>query len=119
MIKGEKFRKECNGLFHGGDKYEEIVPCAFCESYLCRKEFGDEEVAIDFSKPKPVYYHRDCCPCVTEQSLLEDKWETLQVSFRWFPDDADYHSANEYVGTLARCPFCARVYDDDGKVVVL
>ncbi len=107
---------------------EEFGPCGYCEDTISRRDVGENEVAINLTVELysdgspvalPIIYHRDCCPCQTDQKLINQDWEELDVRFH---DKIDKRGAlydYKFVGILLRCPFCGRIYDDDGQEVAL
>ncbi len=108
---------------------EEFGPCGFCEEPITRKEVGRNDIALDIQSPVVLdvsledgkafvkLYHNDCCPCQTDQKLLNGLWQ--EIDLRFDNPEGSGTLPYEYVGMLSRCPFCFRIYDDDGKEVAL
>jgi hypothetical protein len=97
--------------------------CPYCNDEITRGDLMDSNVAIELSAD-PRIWHKDCCPCQTDDQKKEiaDKklWQDLDV--RYFDKSivgyANYYPGT-YVGYLQRCPFCFRVFDDDGTEVAI
>ncbi len=101
------FQTEVRKMWESGEK--EFGSCGYCDEMISRRDVGRNDVALDVENKK--LYHSDCCPCQSDQRELNGRWQQLVVHV----DQNRY----EFVGSLTRCPFCFRVFDDDGVEVKL
>lgn len=101
--------------------------CGYCNDEVTRGQIGDRDFAVELSADSRLW-HRDCCPCQTDQTLIRDSktgldlWQDLTVRYY---NSADKTTGNivaypgAYIGSLSRCPFCFRIFDDHGTEVVI
>jgi hypothetical protein len=110
------FNEYSKKMWESGRK--EFGECPFCEGIVTRRDVGDNEIALILSSD-PKVYHRECCPCQTDEASMKGKYQELDVRFENEHEVSAGQLSYEYVGMLIRCPYCFRVFDDNGKEVKL
>ena len=120
------FREYGKKLYDSG--LPEFAPCPYCNEELTRRDVGERDIAIEVLEPTALQngifslgnirmWHKDCCPCQTDQARIQKNklWQYLDVRFYDKKFGMDYPGA--FIGSLVRCPFCFRIFDDDGTEV--
>src|SRR2546427_6630073 len=97
---------------------EEFEECPTCHDPVSRKDVGNNDVAIEFVHDGTGFvrgrmFHNECCVCLYDPKELNGLWEdcVVYVEVRRIVGDITVRDSQDYVGSLARCPYCFRIYD--------